>query len=131
MKKRREKKIKKKLFAFVLATVLSIGVIGNMNMVAFGETDKRVVGKDLTNVMGIGKLGFLSDKGMEINVSNYSTDALYKAEHTDELEKDGKVHLRIDYKVSGIGSNSCGPGLRDKYKLQEKDIAFSFTISRL
>lgn len=85
-----------------------------------------------TNVkmLRIGKLEFLSDKGMEINISNYSTDALYKAEHTDELEKDGKVHLRIDYKVSGIGSNSCGPGLEDKYKLQEKDIAFSFTISK-
>ncbi len=85
-----------------------------------------------TNVkmLRIGKLEFLSDKGMEINVSNYSTDALYKAEHTDELKKDGKVHLRIDYKVSGIGSNSCGPGLMDKYKLQEKDIAFSFSISR-
>lgn len=34
--------MKKKLFAFVLATVLSIGVIGNMNMVAFGETDESV-----------------------------------------------------------------------------------------
>lgn len=26
--------------------------------------------------------------------------------HTDELTQDGKVHLRVDYKVSGIGSNS-------------------------
>ena len=76
----------------------------------------------------IGKFEILSDEGMEINVSNYSTDTLFKAEHTDELQKDGKVHLRIDYKVSGIGSNSCGPALMEKYRLNEKEIAFSFII---
>ena len=83
-----------------------------------------------TNVkmLRIGKLEILSEEGMEINVSNYSTDRLYKAEHTDELQKDGKIHLRIDYKVSGIGSNSCGPVLLEKHRLKEKQIAFTFTI---
>lgn len=65
----------------------------------------------------------------EFNVSNYSTDALYKANHTDELVSDGSVHLRIDYKVSGIGSGSCGPQLDEIYRLSEKEINFSFTIS--
>jgi len=83
-----------------------------------------------TNVkmLRIGRLEFLADKEFEINVSNYSTDALYKAEHTDELVGDGKVHLRIDYKVSGIGSNSCGPGLVEKYQLNEKEIEFAFSV---
>ena len=76
----------------------------------------------------IGNLEFLSETGMEINVSNYSTEALYRAEHTDELCRDGKVHLRVDYKVSGIGSNSCGPGLQEKYRLSEKEIDFRFAI---
>ena len=67
--------------------------------------------------------------GFEFNVSNYSTDALYKANHTDELVSDGSVHLRIDYKVSGIGSGSCGPQLDEIYRLSEKEINFSFTIS--
>lgn len=34
--------MKRKLFAFVLAVVMSIGVIGNINIVAFGETDESV-----------------------------------------------------------------------------------------
>ena len=38
------------------------------------------------------------------------------------------MHLRIDYKVSGIGSHACGPELQDKYKLKEKEIAFAFSI---
>ena len=76
----------------------------------------------------IGNLEILSEQGMEINVSSFSTDTIYNANHTDELQKDGKTHLRIDYKVSGIGSNSCGPALMEQYRLNEKEIAFSFMI---
>lgn len=64
----------------------------------------------------------------EFNVSNYSIDALYMAEHTDELVKDGKTHLRVDYKVSGIGSNSCGPDLNPKYQMNDKIINFNFSM---
>lgn len=84
-----------------------------------------------TKVLNIGKLNFLSDKGFQFNVSNYSIPELYKANHTDELVKDGKIHLRIDYKVSGLGSNSCGPKLSEKYQLCEKDIDFSYMIKIL
>ena len=66
---------------------------------------------------------------MEICVSRYSTAALTKAEHTDELVADGKTHLRIDYKVSGIGSNSCGPELERDYRLQEKHIFFQYSMA--
>ena len=76
----------------------------------------------------IGNFEIISEEGMEINVSNYSTHMLYQAEHTNELQSDGKIHLRIDYKVSGIGSNSCGPALRERYRLSEKEIAFSFIM---
>ena len=55
-------------------------------------------------------------------------DALFKAQHTDELVKDGKVHLRVDYKVSGIGSHSCGPALSNRHRLEEKEIDFAFTM---
>ena len=61
-------------------------------------------------------------QGFELCVSEYSTAALYKAEHTDELVADGKTHLRIDYKVSGLGSHSCGPALEPQYRLAEKEI---------
>ena len=74
------------------------------------------------------KTEYLSEKEFEINVSKYSVDAIYRAEHTDELVEDRKVHLRIDYKVSGIGSNSCGPGLLEKYQLNEKEIDFAFSV---
>jgi beta-galactosidase len=79
-------------------------------------------------MLRIGNLEFATDGEMEINVSRYSTAALLKAEHTDELVADGKTHLRIDYKVSGIGSNSCGPELEQEYRLAEKEIDFTISI---
>lgn len=79
-------------------------------------------------LLKIGKLEFLSDNGFEANVSRYSIEAIDKAEHTDELLGDGKTHLRIDYKVSGLGSHSCGPELPEVFRLQEKYISFAFSI---
>lgn len=79
------------------------------------------------NMLTVGKMCFEAEN-FEFNVSSYSTDALTKAEHTNELVKDGKTHLRIDYKVSGIGSNSCGPKLEKSYRLDEKKINFKFTV---
>ena len=58
----------------------------------------------------------------------YTADDLERAEHTDELTADGRTHVRIDYKVSGIGSNSCGPQLMEQYQLKEKQIRFRFTM---
>lgn len=81
-----------------------------------------------TKMLRIGKLEFTGEKDFEINVSRYSTAALTAAEHTDELVADGKVHLRVDYKVSGLGSNSCGPELEKKYRLDEKEIDFRFSL---
>ena len=79
-------------------------------------------------MLKIGDLTFVSDKEFEFNVSKYSTNALLIAEHVDELKTDGKTHLRIDYKVTGMGSAACGPGLADEYKLNDKEVDFSFSI---
>lgn len=76
----------------------------------------------------IGKLEFTTDSVFEFNVSKYSTAMLNDAKHTDELKTDGNVHLRIDYKNSGIGSGSCGPELMEKYRLREKKINFAFSV---
>ncbi len=65
---------------------------------------------------------------MDINVSHYTTKMLMDATHQDELIKDDCTNIRIDYKNSGIGSNSCGPQLLEKYRLSEKEIHFEFFI---
>ena len=78
-------------------------------------------------MLTIGKMCIEADN-FEFNVSSYSTETLTQAQHINELVSDGKTHLRIDYKVSGVGSNSCGPVLEEQYRVDEKKINFNFTI---
>lgn len=75
-----------------------------------------------------GGLTFASDDEFEFNVSEYTSEALTKAMHTDEILKNDCTNIRIDYKVSGIGSGSCGPHLIEKYRFNEKEFKFSFYI---
>ena len=86
------------------------------------------------NHFGVRYLSF--DKGLtvtadtpfECNVSKYSVMDLYYANHIDELYPDGYTHVRIDYRNSGIGSDSCGYPLMDKYKIVDKHMKFNFRI---
>lgn len=76
------------------------------------------------------------ENGMEIaahspvacQLSSYSAEELTKKGHAFELERSGKNILRVDYKVSGIGSGSCGPQLMEKYQLSEKQINYRFLL---
>ena len=82
-----------------------------------------------TRLLEIGKLRIDSDQPFEINVSRYSSCQLDEAEHTDALRSDGLTHVRVDYKVTGLGSNSCGPEAAEEYRLMEKKICFAFEIA--
>ena len=82
-----------------------------------------------TQMLSVASLRFETEKTFECHVSRYSTEQLLAANHTDELVPDGFLHAWVDYKVSGIGSNSCGPQLDSRCRLSEKEIAFDFTIS--
>lgn len=73
-------------------------------------------------------LRFWTQDTFEMSVSKYSAQALTLAQHIDELNANGFMNVRIDYKNSGLGSNSCGPQLMKKYRLQEKEFIFGFSI---
>ena len=78
----------------------------------------------------LGAFEFIPDNTMECNISEYSTSELQTKWHNFELEKNGLTNVRIDYKVSGIGSNSCGPDLFEKYRLNDEKISFSFVMKK-
>ncbi|MEG1442203.1 MAG: glycoside hydrolase family 2, partial [Oscillospiraceae bacterium] len=73
-------------------------------------------------------LTFKTNGEFEFNVSKYDSLHLDSAMHTDELVENDSTILRLDYKVSGIGSNSCGPELLEKYRVDDKKIEFDFFI---
>lgn len=60
--------------------------------------------------------------------SHYSTEALTKAMHDYELVPSKETYVYVDYKQSGIGSNSCGPELYEEDRFNEKEFTFTFTV---
>lgn len=82
-----------------------------------------------TKCLEIGGLQVSAQEPFSFAVSRYSPELLTKAEHTDELVPASATHVRIDYKVSGIGSASCGPELLPQYQLTDKEISFAFVIA--
>ncbi|MBQ2941980.1 MAG: DUF4981 domain-containing protein [Clostridia bacterium] len=74
-------------------------------------------------------LTFMTDGVFEFNVSEYDTVTLNKAEHIDALRKNGLTNVRIDYKVGGIGSGSCGPYTFWQYRLLNTEkVDFEFFV---
>jgi beta-galactosidase len=79
-----------------------------------------VTGADGTGILIAGMDSF------SFNISHYTPEDLTEAMHPYELKKRDETILHIDYKMSGLGSNSCGPELLLKYRLVET--AFRFRV---
>ena len=71
----------------------------------------------------------LADSVFEFSALHFSAEDLTKATHTCDLKPRDETFLRIDYKVSGIGTGSCGPYTFEKYKLTDKNIKYGFRIT--
>ena len=69
-----------------------------------------------------------SDKTFSFNVSPYTQEELTKKAHNYELVPSGYTVLCVDYRQNGIGTNSCGPELLEKYKLDEEEFTFRFQL---
>lgn len=74
-------------------------------------------------------LRFDSDKPMTVNALHYSAAQLDAAHNDRDLVPDLETYVNIDYKQSGIGSNSCGPQLAEKYRFNEKEFTFRLKIT--
>jgi len=71
-------------------------------------------------------LDFYADSEFEFKVSEYTTENIQMARHTDELSKDDCINVRIDYKMSGSGSKAVN--LLRKYQVNDKEFTFRFSI---
>ncbi|MPM27546.1 Evolved beta-galactosidase subunit alpha [bioreactor metagenome] len=67
-------------------------------------------------------------QSFSFNALPYSPEAISSASHNKELRSDGNIYISADYRVSGIGSNSCGPKLDPRYRITEKHISFGVRI---
>lgn len=77
----------------------------------------------VTGLTGIGLL-FAGLDDFSFNASHYTPEDLTKAEHDFELVPRKETIINLDYRMSGVGSNSCGPELLERYRLSETQIRF-------
>lgn len=81
----------------------------------------------VTDIYGRG-LFVDSDEPINVSVHKYTDEALTKAEHIHELEYINETVLNLDYKVSGLGSASCGPEPLEKYWVKPEDTSFTMRL---
>jgi beta-galactosidase len=73
-------------------------------------------------------LTIVAEKPFAFNVSPYTQEEQTQKKHDFELDESGYTVLCIDYKQNGIGSNSCGPELLEKYRFDESKFEFHFAV---
>jgi beta-galactosidase len=88
-------------------------------------------GVDRLSLRDAGGRGIIAERDAEsfsFNVSPYTQEELTEKAHNFELEPCGYTVLCLDYRQSGVGSNSCGPELLPKYRLADGEFSFAIRI---
>ena len=62
------------------------------------------------------------------NASHYTQEELTEKKHNVELVRSGDTIWCLDYAQNGIGSNSCGPEVLDKYRLDAAEFRFELIL---
>ncbi|GLX70819.1 beta-galactosidase [Paenibacillus glycanilyticus] len=81
-----------------------------------------------SNRLGMGLRFEKMSRAFSFNASQYTPEELTEKSHSHLLRKSGKTIVHVDYKMSGVGSNSCGPELLQQYRLDEKSFTFDIHI---
>lgn len=82
---------------------------------------------DVHTVAGHGFL-FTSCEPFSFNASHFSPEQLTETRHHYELKREPETTVMLDMRMDGIGSNSCGPELAEKYRFNETEFSSSVTI---
>ena len=70
-----------------------------------------------------------AETDFSVNASHFSQEQLKEKKHNWELIPEDRTVLCADYRMSGVGSASCGPDLDDFYRLSEKEFTFGLWFS--
>ncbi|TRC36968.1 hypothetical protein FEA30_00065, partial [Mannheimia haemolytica] len=74
-----------------------------------------------THYLQLPNLAVTAEKPFSFNFSPYTQEELTAKTHSYDLVESDSTVLCVDYKMSGIGSNSCGPSLKEQYRLNEEN----------
>lgn len=78
---------------------------------------------------GEGSVDFTSNRRFGFNISEFTQEELTVKRHLHELSHCEDVVLCVDFAHSGVGSNSCGPELENKYRVEKKCLSATLQMS--
>lgn len=88
-------------------------------------------GCDRLTVCGGGdSLNVTADRAFSFSCLGYTQEELTEKKHDWELVRYPASVLCVDYKMTGVGSQSCGPEILEEYKLSEKTIDFTVALTK-
>ena len=82
----------------------------------------------VSSVAGQGLLAVTTGKDFSFNCAHFTPKQLTETAHDYELVPMKETCVNLDMIQSGIGSNSCGPGLYPHWQLSEKEFDFSVRL---
>jgi beta-galactosidase len=68
---------------------------------------------------------------MEFSAGHYTAQDLDSAYHTYDLHPRAEVILSLDFRQRGLGTESCGPGPLEQYKIKPGRYSWSYTLQPL
>jgi beta-galactosidase/beta-glucuronidase len=89
------------------------------------KTDVRWVA--LTDRDGVGLLA-VGMPLLEVSVHHFTPKDLAGARHTYELKRRDYIVLNLDYKQSGLGGASCGPGTLPQYLIEPRPVQYRLRL---
>lgn len=81
----------------------------------------------VSNLLGMGLL-FIGMEDFSFNASHFTPEDIEASSHPHKLVKRDETVVNIDYRMSGVGSNSCGPELLPEYRLSQTEILFKLRM---
>ena len=84
--------------------------------------DYVVVAAGTRSITAVGPTTF------SFNASPYTQEELTTKKHNVQLVPSGDTVWCLDYAQNGIGSNSCGPDVLEKYQLNAQEFEFELTL---
>lgn len=79
------------------------------------------------NLSGVGIL-FKGSPEFNFSAHHYTAHDLSETPMAHLLKRRKETIVHIDYRQTGIGSNSCGPNLASQYAFNEKEVHFNFSM---
>jgi beta-galactosidase/beta-glucuronidase len=89
------------------------------------KTDVRWIA--LTDETGYGLMA-VGKQPMEATALHFTAEDLTIANHTYELKPRPEVILNLDWKQTGLGGNSCGPGTLPQYRIFPEPVDFNIVL---